>query len=395
MTAVVDAPQALPVPDTGAGPVPAAPAGTRAGGPGGPSRTVVVRHDAPATDRPRAVNARTFDDWMSLAGSFVASFCLVWLCYTQLFPVSGKLGFAIAWYAVFVALYAATTAMSQPMTVVRDHIASALIQGGAAVVGLALASTVIYTFIKGFPAYRHLNFFTQTMASTGPQQPLTQGGVWHAIVGSLIELAIAVAVAMPLGMTAAVFMTEVGGRFARIVRTVVEAMTALPDLIAGLFIYIFAIIALGYDRTGLAAAVALSITMLPIISRSSEVVLRVIPGGLREAGLALGASQWRTVWSVVLPTARPGLATALILGMARGIGETAPVLIVSAPSNYFNANPLHQPMNSLPLFVLNGVRAPDQNSITRGYGAASVLLGVVIVLFVLVRLLARQRAGRR
>ena len=119
-------------------------------------------------------------------------------------------------------------------------------------------------------------------------------------------------------------MTEVGGRFARVVRTVVEAMTALPSIVAGLFIYTVLILGLGFPRSGFAAAMALSVMMLPIIARASDVVLRVVPGGLREASLALGASRWRTVWHVVLPTARPGLATALILGVARGIGETSP-----------------------------------------------------------------------
>ena len=118
---------------------------------------------------------------------------------------------------------------------------------------------------------------------------------------------------------------------ARFVRTIVEAMTALPSIVAGLFVYTVLIVALGFPRSGFAAAMALSVMMLPIIARASDVVLRVVPGGLREASLALGASRWRTVWHVVLPTARPGLATAVILGLARGIGETAPVLIVSTP----------------------------------------------------------------
>jgi phosphate transport system permease protein len=101
------------------------------------------------------------------------------------------------------------------------------------------------------------------------------------------------------------------------------------------------------------------------------------------------------VFGVVLPTARPGLATALILGMARGVGETAPVLLVSKASNYMNTDPFTNPMNSLPLYVFTGVRAPDQNSISRGYGAASALLLLVIVLFAIVRILARQRGSRR
>jgi phosphate transport system permease protein len=172
-------------------------------------------------------------------------------------------------------------------------------------------------------------------------------------------------------------------------------MTALPDLVAGLFIYTVLIVGLGQSRTGLAAALAIAITMLPIIARSSEVVLRVVPGGLREAGFALGASHWQTVRRVILPTARPGLATALILGVARGVGETAPVLITSGASTFFNTNPLKNPMNSLPLFVYSGVRSGEPAYITRGYGAASVLLAVVILLFVIIRLVARQRMSNR
>ena len=364
-----------------------------------PLRRTVLPHELAGEelppDRPRPVSSRTMDDWLTLFGSIGGSLCLVWLFYEHILPTSGKIGFLVVWYLVFVGMYAGITAMSYPMPIVRDRLASALVHGGAGLVGLALAAAVIYTFYRGWPAYQHWNFYTQDMSSTASLQPLTQGGIKHAIVGSLIELGIAVAISLPLGLAAAVYMTEVGGRFAKIVRTVVEAMTALPDLVAGLFVYAFFIIALGNNRTGLAAAMALSITMLPIIARSAEVVLRVVPSGLREASYALGSPQWRTVWSVVLPTARSGLATALILGMARGIGETAPVLIVSAPSPYFNSDPTTNPMNSLPLFVYQGIRSPDNHSIARGWGAASVLLALVIVLFVIVRLLARQRRGTR
>jgi phosphate transport system permease protein len=136
--------------------------------------------------------------------------------------------------------------------------------------------------------------------------------------------------------------------------------------------------------------------MVPIVARSAEVTLRVVPGGLREASWALGASQWQTVWRVVLPTARSGLTTALILGIARVSGETAPLLIVSGSSTYFNANPLSQPMNSLPLFIYGNVRGvQDENILARGYGAAAVLLTVVLILFTLARFVARPRSGSR
>jgi phosphate transport system permease protein len=123
-------------------------------------------------------------------------------------------------------------------------------------------------------------------------------------------------------------------------------------------------------------------------------VLRVVPGGLREASLALGASRWKTVWTVVLPTARPGLATAVILGIARGIGETSPVLLTSGNAQFFVANPTGGVMNSLPLFIYSTVRSGEPNAIARAFAAASVLMAVVLVLFVVARLVARPKKAK-
>jgi phosphate transport system permease protein len=345
-------------------------------------------------DRPRELTRRTQDDVAALVAAFVGSLALVWLLYFELLPLSGKIGFVISWYAGFLALYGAITALGNPRPVVTDRLASAAVTGAAAVVGVALASTVVYTLVKGYPAWHHPNFYTHDMAGVGPQDSFSRGGISHAIAGSAIELAIATFVSLPLGIGTAVFMVEVGGRFATIVRTVVEAMTALPDILAGLFIYTVLLLGLGFSRSGFCAAMALSIMMLPIIARSADVALRVVPGGLREASLALGASRWQTVRRVVLPTARAGLATAVILGLARAVGETAPVLITSGASTFFNDNPLSNPMNSLPLFIFTSVRSGEPAYIARGFGAASVLLILVLLLFVVTRLLARQRARR-
>ena len=228
-----------------------------------------------------------------------------------------------------------------------------------------------------------------------PTDPLNQGGILHAVLGSVIEIGIAVAITLPLGIGCAIYMNEIRGKLSRIVRTVVEAMTALPSIVAGLFIYTVLIVALGISRTGIAAAAAIAVMMLPIIARSADVVLRVMPGGLREASLALGASKWQTVRQVVIPTVRSGLATALILGIARGVGETSPVLLTSGASTFLNADPLNEPMNSLPLFVFSAVRSGEPLFIQRGFGAASVLLILVLILFMVTRFLARQKVGGR
>ena len=346
-------------------------------------------------DRPRQVRARTLDERMSVVGAFAGSFALVWLLYLQILPFSGILGFLVLWYATFLAMYAWVSARSNPRPIVVDRVMGAVIYGAAAVVGFALLTTLVFTFVRGFHAVSQPNFYTHSMSGVGPADPLNHGGILHAIVGSLIQLGIAVVVSLPLGIGTAIFLTEVGGRFGALVRTVIEAMTAIPDLLAGLFVYVTLIVALGQARTGFAAAVALSVTMTPIIARSAEVALRVVPGGLREAGQALGASQWQTVRRVVLPTARPGLATAMILAMARGVGETAPLLIVSGASTFLNHDPFHNPMNSLPLFIFAGARSGQPNFIARAFGAATVLLAVVFVLFVITRLLARPRLVRR
>jgi len=341
------------------------------------------------------VRTRTADDLAALLGSAAASLAVVWVLFGQVLAWSGTLGFLVCWYLAFLGLYVVVTALSNPRHVVWARVAATWIHAGVAVVAAGLGTAVVYTFVQGAPALAHVNFFTQDMAGVGPTAPLSRGGILHAIVGSIIEIAIASAVSVPLGVATAVFMTEVGGRFSRIVRTVVEAMTALPSIVAGLFIYTTLIVSLHLPRTGFTAAMAISVMMLPIIARAADVALRVVPGGLREAGLALGASQWETVRRIVLPTARPGLATAVILGVARSVGETSPVLLTSGASTYFNANPFQDPMNSLPLFVFSSVRSGEPLYIQRGFGAASVLLAGVLVLFVITRLVARSSGVRR
>jgi phosphate transport system permease protein len=354
-----------------------------------------VTEPAPvAVEAPRQVRGWTQEDMLTLAGAGLASLATTWMLYTQILPVEGDIGFVVSWFVVFVLYYAGLTALTRPWTVVADRVMTCLVVAAPALVGAALLCTVVVTVAKGLPALAHWNFYTTDMAGVRPSDPFTSGGILHAMVGTMIEVAIAVAIALPLGVTAAVYMSEVGGRGARVVRTVVEAMTALPSIVAGLFIYSALIVGLGLPSGGLAAALALAVMGLPIMARASDVVLRVVPGGLREASYALGAGRWQTVWKVVLPTARPGLATALILGVARMVGETSPLILTSGASTFLNSNPTENPMNSLPLFVYNAVASGQPAFEQRGYAAATVLLVIVLILFVLARLVARRRPVR-
>jgi len=342
----------------------------------------------------RSPSGATADDRFVVGGAALAALALAWILCYQILPWGTLPAFVVTAFVLFLAVVAVGTAATTPGPLVADRLASAVITGGAVLVAVALASAIVFVFVRGWPALWHWNTWTDDMAGIGPRDPLTKGGVAHAILGSFIQVGIAVAITLPLGFGTAVFMTEVGGRFARLVRTVVEAMTALPSIVAGLFIYTTFIIALGVPRSGFAAATALSVMMLPIIARAADVVLRVVPSGLREASLALGASQWRTVWHVVLPTARPGLATAMILGVARGVGETSPVLLTSGAAPFFVWNPFDGVMNSLPLFIFSSVRSGEPEYIERGFAAASILLMLVLLLFVAARRIARPRKIR-
>lgn len=343
----------------------------------------------------RLLKAVTAEQSFVQIGAWLASLALTWLIVTRLLPWSGVITFVLTFFVLGLVMIAVMTALIGGLPEVVDRVMSAVVHGAVILMGVALASTIIFVFVRGWDALPHLNFFTQDMEGVGPRDAFNRGGVLHAIIGSLIEVGIAIIITVPLGIGTAVYMTEIGGKFARIVRTVVEAMTALPSIVAGLFIYTVAIVALGVPSSGLAAALALSVMMLPIIARASDVVLRVVPGNLREASLALGASRWSTVWNVVLPTARPGLATAVILGVARGVGETSPVLLTSGAASFTVVNPTDGVMNSLPLYIFSTVRSGEPLLISRAFAAASVLLALVLLLFVVARLVARPKKGIR
>lgn len=361
-----------------------------------PRTHLPVRDDdaPPPVPRP-AIGAPNADELFVRLGAWVAAVAIAWLITQRFLPLAGVPWFLIVLFVSGVAMTALLTTMTGTWVEVKDRVAGAVVTSGALVVGAALVSTVAFVFLRGWRALLHANFFLDDMAGVDPKASFDTGGVAHAISGSLIQLGIALVITLPLGIGTAVFMTEVGGRFSRVVRTVVEAMTALPSIVAGLFVYAVLILTLGFPPSGFAAGMAIAVMMLPIIARAADVVLRVVPGTLREASLALGASRWRTVWHVVLPTARPGLATAVILGVARGIGETSPVLLTSGAANFLVTNPFEGAMNSLPLYIYNGARSGEPALIDRAFGAAAVLMVLVLVLFVIARLVARPAGGNR
>lgn len=330
---------------------------------------------------------------LHVGSAAAGALALVWLTYQQLLPITGTIGFWLSWYAVFLVLLAAVSATTLDRMSVVDRIVGALVTTAGAILVACLAGIVVFTAVRGWEALKHLNFYHQTTAFIGPEAPLDQGGIWAAMVGTLEQVAISVVLSVPLGIATAVYLSEVRGRLARVVRTVVEAMSAVPTIVAGLFIYSMLILKFGQERSGFAASLALCVSMIPVVVTTAEVVLRLVPGGLREASLALGTTQWQTVRRVVLPTARSGLVTAVLLGVARVIGETSPVLLVAGSTAELNYDAMHGPQVSLPLFVFNQMRLPLDQAIARAFGAAVVLLVLVVVLFGLARVIGGKPPG--
>ncbi|RPE41750.1 phosphate transport system permease protein [Streptomyces sp. Ag109_O5-1] len=361
-----------------------------------------VPQDAPAPaaeaetpDVPRRIGGLTRSGVLSLFGAAASGLCTAILLFGELAPFSGTLGFFVTAYLSFLGIYAVLTGLEQDGQAVRDRVMTVVLWTAGGLMFCALAMVVGFTLWRGREALPHGNFFAQDMQAAGPLDPLTNGGIEHAMLGTLIMITIALAITVPLGLACAVYLNQIPGRFSRFVRTIVEAMTALPSIVAGLMVYAVWILGLGMQKSGLAAGFAISVMMLPIVIRASDVVLRLVPGTLTEASEALGAPRWRTVWHVVLPTARSGLATAVILGTARGIGETSPVLLTAGFTAALNADPTSGPMISLPLAVFNFVKSPEPTMIARGFGAAAVLMALVLVLFAIARVIGGRGPGHQ
>jgi len=362
-----------------------------------PPRTTVPWRSASAPRPPQArrqLAGVRREDVLAVGGALASALAATGLLWTQLAPFTGITGYIVVSWCLFVVIYVTLVAFDNNRPTVRDRVSAVIMHSLAAVVVLTLLFIILYTVFRAAKALVHLNFYTQDLHTTSAFDPLTKGGVLHAMIGTIIEVGIAMAIAVPLGLLAAVFLNEVPGRLNRLVRTVVDAMTALPDVLAGLFIYATLILIFGLGLSGLAAGCALAVTVVSIICRAAYVVLRLVPGGLTEASYALGSGHWRTVWNVTLPTARSGLATAVILGAARAIGETAPVLLTSGYTNFINGNPVNGPMTSLPLEAYELVYTGEKYFVTRGFGAAAVLLALVLLLFATARLIGGRGAGQ-
>lgn len=305
-------------------------------------------------------------------------------------PLDGGVGFVIVASVLFVAAHAAVLTVCVGPAARNDRLATVVIAGVSLLAFVPLVLILGFVLVKGIPGLSRA-FFTQTMDTVGPLDPPSVGGARHAIVGTLEQVGIAAAISVPLGILTAVFLSEFAGRrVGRLIQFLVDAMSGIPSIVAGLFVYTLLVLRFGQGFSGFNAGCALAVLMLPTVTRTAEEVLSLVPGSLREAALALGAPDWRMVLRVVLPTARTGLITAVVLGVARVAGETAPLLMTALGSDGMNANPFEGQQSSLPLFVFKLIRNPLEGQVTRAWAGALVLIALVLVLFTVARLAAAR-----
>lgn len=233
-------------------------------------------------------------------------------------------------------------------------------------------------------------FLSHSMAGVGP---LTSGGgIYHAMLGTLEQVLLATAMAVPLGLLVAVGLNEQPMRgLTSIVRFLIDVMTGIPSIVAGLFVFAFWVIGLRRGFSGFAGALALAVIMLPVVVRTAEEMLALVPRSVREASWALGLPQWRTVWSVVIPAARGGITTGVLLAVARVTGETAPLLLTVGNNTFINPSPFHGQQASVPVFVFSQAGSAFDVAVQRAWGGALVLVGFVVVLYLTARLLTRTR----
>jgi phosphate transport system permease protein len=265
----------------------------------------------------------------------------------------------------------------------RNALVQVVIISAAVLAFLPWMSILASVISKGVTALRP-NFFISDMRTTTPDDELSLGGAAHALLGTLTMVIIATIITLPLGILSGVYVTEIRGRLTGLVRFVVQSMSGVPSIVAGLFIYTTYVNATN-SFSALAGSLALGVLMLPTVARTSEEVLKLVPEDLRGASYALGSRQWRTILFVVLPTVRSGLTTAAILGVARVIGETAPLLLTSLSNTSFVFNPIQGPMASMPMYVFGLLQIGTEYAIARAWAGSLVLLLIVFALFVAAR----------
>jgi phosphate transport system permease protein len=325
------------------------------------------------------------------------SFLIAAIAFSYLFvaatEMKGKLAYALMFFIAYTLITSTFSFITRGPQAAKDAFVSTLVSLGAVVTVIPIASILFTVVQKGVPGL-HLGILSNDMSMATPTDPIATGGVLHAITGTLTLIVLALIMSIPIGILTALYLTEIKGNFAGPIRFLVQAMSGVPSIVAGLFILSAILYPITKGYSALMGALALAILMIPTIARTSEEVLLLIPNELREAGTALGGTQWRTVAMIVLPAARSGLMTAVILGIARIAGETAPLLLLTGGGDKVNPNPFSGSVGSLPYYIWKSFNAGSPEAITRAWAGLLVLMILVLILFISARALSSRKMSK-
>jgi len=307
--------------------------------------------------------------------------------------MKGKLAYAFVFFVAYGVIVSVFSFITRGAPAAKDAFVKTLVALGAVITLMPIASIILTVIRRGLPGLK-LNLFTQDMSLAAPTDPLNNGGLLHAITGTLTLVVLALVMSVPIGILTALYLTEIKGKFSGPIRFLVQAMSGVPSIVAGLFILSAVLYPITQSYSALMGALALTILMIPTVARTSEEVLQLIPNDLREAGTALGGTQWRTVAMIVVPAARSGLLTAVILGIARIAGETAPLLLLTGGGDKVNPNPFNGPVGSLPYYIWKSFNAGSPESLTRAWAGLLVLMLLVLILFIAARALSTRKVSK-
>jgi phosphate transport system permease protein len=348
---------------------------------------------SPSTPKPgKPWEPTTRESAQKVLNFFISLAASIVLLFTT--GLNGKLGWFIGFFFSWtvVAFIAEYRRAGKPAA--QDSLLTSLSRFAITLAVIPIVSILATVVAKGWRGM-HWGLFTQDMTQATVNDPIENGGMLAAIVGTVIMVSLALVFTLPISILTALYLTEINGKFARPIRFLVQAMSGVPSIVAGLFILSALIYPVTGERTGLMGALALAILMIPTVARTAEEVLLLIPNDLREAGLALGATQWRTVAMVVVPAVKSGLVTAIILGVARVIGETAPILLVSGGGESTNFNPVSGPMGSIPYYVWKSFQlGGTEESSQRTWAGLLVLIIWILILFTIARYISSRSQKR-
>ncbi|MBX9366291.1 phosphate ABC transporter permease PstA [Streptomyces massasporeus] len=302
---------------------------------------------------------------------------------------------SIQWALIAAVLYVlgtyVITARVENRRQAKDRVVTSLVWVAFLLAVVPLASLVWSTVQRGVKVL-DVYFLTHSMGVVADSE--AGGGIYHAILGTLEQVGLATLIAAPVGVLTAIYLVEYGrGHLARAVTFFVDVMTGIPSIVAGLFI-LSLMLMFEMEPFGFAGSLALAILMMPVVVRSTEEMLKLVPNELREASLALGVPKWRTILKVVLPTSLGGITTGIMLSVARIAGETAPVLLLVFGSKFINANPFEGAQASLPLYIYQQYGSGEATAYDRAWAASLTLIAFVMILNLVARGIARWKAPK-